>query len=65
VQDALEFIIAGASTVGLGTALFYDPLLCRTVNAGLLQYLESQSAHSITPLVGTLKMGLPVAGAAC
>jgi dihydroorotate dehydrogenase (NAD+) catalytic subunit len=65
VQDALEFIIAGASTVGLGTALFYDPLLCRTVNAGLLQYLESQSAHSITPLVGTLEMGLPVAGAAC
>jgi len=35
LQDALEFIIAGASTVGLGTALFYDPLLCKTVNSGL------------------------------
>ena len=27
--DALEFLIAGASAVGVGTALFYDPLLCR------------------------------------
>ncbi|KPK38027.1 MAG: diguanylate cyclase, partial [Gammaproteobacteria bacterium SG8_47] len=26
VDDALEFLIAGASTVGVGTALFYDPL---------------------------------------
>jgi len=25
-QDALEFIIAGATTVGVGTSLFYDPL---------------------------------------
>jgi dihydroorotate dehydrogenase (NAD+) catalytic subunit len=65
VQDALEFIIAGASTVGLGTALFYDPLLCRTVNAGLAQYLDSQATASIAYLVGTLHMGVPVPGAAC
>jgi dihydroorotate dehydrogenase (NAD+) catalytic subunit len=26
-DDAIEFIIAGASTIGIGTALFYDPLL--------------------------------------
>jgi len=26
-EDALEFIIAGASAVGVGTALFYDPLV--------------------------------------
>src|SRR6202050_513576 len=65
VQDALEFIIAGASTVGLGTALFYDPLLCRTVHAGLAQYLDSQATASIAHLVGTLQMGVPVPGAAC
>jgi dihydroorotate dehydrogenase (NAD+) catalytic subunit len=64
-QDALEFIIAGASTVGLGTALFYDPLLCRSVNAGLAQYLDAQATGSIAQLVGTLQMGAPVAGAAC
>src|SRR5882757_8030789 len=37
--DALEFIIAGASAVGIGTALFYDPLVCKRVNAGIAQYL--------------------------
>ncbi|HEX2791591.1 MAG TPA: dihydroorotate dehydrogenase [Steroidobacteraceae bacterium] len=65
VTDALEFIIAGASTVGLGTALFYDPLLCRTVNSGLAHYLDSQPLSSISGLVGTLQMGVQVAGAAC
>src|ERR1700689_4989239 len=65
VQDALEFIVAGASTVGLGTALFYDPLLCQTVNAGLAQYLDSQATGSVAQLIGTLQMGAPVAGAAC
>jgi dihydroorotate dehydrogenase (NAD+) catalytic subunit len=33
-NDAIEFMIAGATTVGLGTALFYDPLLCRKINSG-------------------------------
>ena len=35
VNDALEFIIAGASAVGIGTALFYDPMVCRTINEGI------------------------------
>src|SRR6056297_3483775 len=34
-RDALEFIIAGASAVGIGTALFYDPLVCRKINEGV------------------------------
>ena len=33
-RDALEFIIAGATAVGIGTALFYDPLVCRSINHG-------------------------------
>jgi dihydroorotate dehydrogenase (NAD+) catalytic subunit len=65
VQDALEFLIAGASTVGLGTALFYDPLLCKSVNAGLAHYLGSHALSSVSQLVGTLDMPLGVAGAAC
>ena len=65
VQDALEFIIAGASTIGLGTALFYDPLLCKTVSSGLAQYLGSQGLNSISELVGTLDMGVHATGAAC
>src|SRR5512139_3902547 len=38
-QDALEFIIAGATTVGVGTALFYEPLSCISINAGIAEYL--------------------------
>jgi dihydroorotate dehydrogenase (NAD+) catalytic subunit len=64
-QDALEFIVAGASTVGLGTALFYDPLLCQAVNRGLAQYLGAHGLASISELVGTLDMGVPIPGAAC
>jgi dihydroorotate dehydrogenase (NAD+) catalytic subunit len=66
VQDALEFMIAGASAVGLGTALFYEPLLCQTINAGLAQYLDTQRLGSIAQLVGTLATGArAAAGAAC
>ena len=38
--DAIEFIIAGAAAVGVGTALFYDPLVCKKINAGISDYLE-------------------------
>jgi dihydroorotate dehydrogenase (NAD+) catalytic subunit len=65
VQDALEFMIAGASAIGLGTALFYDPLLCKTINAGVAQYLGSQAFSSVSQLVGTLDMAVHATGAAC
>jgi len=54
-RDALEFIIAGATTVGIGTALFYDPLVCRKINAGIADYLASNGMHSVGELVGTLE----------
>ncbi|MCH6573472.1 MAG: dihydroorotate dehydrogenase, partial [Proteobacteria bacterium] len=54
--DALEFIIAGASTVGVGTALFYDPLVCRKINAGIAEYLERQSI-ALPQLVGSMTRG--------
>ena len=53
-HDALEFIIAGASTVGLGTALFYDPLVCQSINAGIARYLAAQGLGSVSQLCGTL-----------
>jgi dihydroorotate dehydrogenase (NAD+) catalytic subunit len=58
-RDALEFIIAGASAVGIGTALFYDPLVCRSVNAGLAAYLSEQHLQSVAQLVGTLDTAAP------
>ena len=55
VEDALEFLIAGASTVGIGTALFYDPLLCRKINAGIADYLERHDLPNVSALTGTLR----------
>ncbi len=56
VNDALEFIIAGSATVGIGTALFYDPLVCNKINDGISQYLIDNKLNSIDELVGTLTL---------
>jgi len=53
--DALEFIIAGASTVGVGTALFYDPLVCAKINSGIADYLRRHEIAAVSELVGTLE----------
>ena len=55
-EDALEFIIAGASAVGIGTALFYEPLLCRTINAAIEDYLKRHGMGSVRELVGSLQV---------
>ncbi len=54
-SDAIEFIIAGAAAVGIGTALFYDPLVCRKINAGIADYLKRHELPSVAALVGTLE----------
>lgn len=53
-RDALEFLLAGASAVGLGTAMFYDPLLCSKINAGITDYLQRHQFASVSDLVGAL-----------
>ena len=55
-EDALEFIIAGASAVGVGTALFYDPLVCNKINQGITDYLQRHNYNNISELVGTLTL---------
>ena len=54
-HDAIEFLLAGATAVGIGTALFYEPLACKTVNAGLLDYLRRHEMGSVTDLIGRLQ----------
>ena len=54
VKDALEFIIAGASTIGIGTALFIDPLVCNKINEGIENYLNAQGLDGVESLVGSL-----------
>ncbi|MDC3315200.1 dihydroorotate dehydrogenase [Candidatus Thioglobus sp.] len=55
-QDAIEFIIAGADTIGIGTALFYDPLICQEINTGISQYLDNHGLKNINALVGSLSL---------
>ncbi|HHQ43162.1 MAG TPA: dihydroorotate dehydrogenase [Chromatiales bacterium] len=55
-EDAIEFLIAGATAVGLGTGLFYDPLLARRVVEGIRAYLERHGLASVGELVGTLQL---------
>lgn len=58
-EDALEFIIAGASAVGVGTALFYDPLICSKINQGIRDYLERHQIPSVAQLTGSLQLNTP------
>ncbi len=54
--DAIEFLLAGATAVGVGTALFYDPLVCRKINAGVRDYLVEQGCNSVAELVGAVDL---------
>lgn len=54
--DAIEFMLAGATTVGVGTALFYDPLVCRKINDGIIDYLQRHNMSSATELIGALQL---------
>lgn len=54
-RDAAEFILAGATAVGMGTALFVDPRLPRTVARGLESWVRRQGCRSITELTGAVE----------
>ena len=54
--DAIEFLVAGASAVGVGTALFYDPLVCTKINAGIADYLARHALAGVADLTGTLRL---------
>jgi dihydroorotate dehydrogenase (NAD+) catalytic subunit len=55
-EDAIEFLIAGASAVGVGTALFYDPLVLGRINRGILDYLERHGLASVAQVTGSLRL---------
>ena len=62
VADALEFIIAGATAIGVGTGLFYDPLLCPKLNAGIIDYLQRHGMSEVSQLTGTLRLNEATSG---
>lgn len=53
-QDALEFLIAGASAVQVGTATFINPTAMMTIIAELETFLEREGISSIREVVGTV-----------
>jgi dihydroorotate dehydrogenase (NAD+) catalytic subunit len=55
-QDAAEFILAGASAVQMGTALYADPRSPLRVVRGLERWTAAQGASSIAELVGALEL---------
>ena len=54
-QDAIEFMLAGATAVGIGTALFYDPLICEKINQDIAAYLAKHELSNVQALIGSLK----------
>jgi len=51
-NDALEFIMAGASAVSIGTGVFVNPRLAAEIAAGLEAYLRQNKMDNISELVG-------------
>jgi len=53
-SDAIEFMLAGATAVGIGTALFIDPTTPVKVLEGVQAYLRRHHLKSVSQLVGRL-----------
>ncbi|SHI89533.1 dihydroorotate oxidase B, catalytic subunit [Tangfeifania diversioriginum] len=54
--DAIEFLLAGASAVQVGTGLFKDPFIPLEIIEGMKKYLEEHRLNNITDLIGGLQM---------
>jgi dihydroorotate dehydrogenase (NAD+) catalytic subunit len=57
VEDAIEFIIAGAAAVQVGTANFFDPLIWPRLIAGVDDYLVRHKFSRVSDLVGKIERG--------
>ena len=55
-RDAVEFILAGASAIQIGTANFIDPTVTIKVANGINDYLDKYKISSVTELVGALEV---------
>jgi dihydroorotate dehydrogenase (NAD+) catalytic subunit len=55
--DAIEFLMAGATAVAVGTANFYEPQTGLQVIAGLRQFMEQNGITDVRELIGTVQAG--------
>lgn len=55
-EDAMEFMLAGASAVQVGTANFVNPRACEDVIDGIARYVSAQKLGSVRELIGALRV---------
>lgn len=55
-RDALEFILAGATAVQIGTASFLDPSAAQTIARDMEQYLVDKGISSLSSMIGALEV---------
>lgn len=55
-KDAVEFMLAGASAIQIGTANFIDPAITLKVEEGIHDYLNRHGYKSVTEIVGALEV---------
>ena len=56
-EDAIEFLLAGATAVQVGTANFYNPSATEQILAGIDHYLQQQGETSVRAIIGSLRLG--------
>ena len=54
-EDALEFILAGATAVAVGTANFIDPETTVKVAEGIEEYMRKNHVEDINELIGAVR----------
>ena len=54
-QDAVEMLLAGASAIQVGTAIFTDPYAPIKIRDGLLEYMEKNGVRSVSQLTGGVR----------
>ena len=57
-EDAIEFLLAGATAVQVGTANFYNPAATGQILSGIENYLRQQGESSVCSIIGTLRLGV-------
>ncbi|MGL5938224.1 MAG: dihydroorotate dehydrogenase [Phocaeicola sp.] len=55
-KDAVEFLLAGATAIQIGTANFIDPAITVKVAEGINDYLERHGCRSVNEIIGALKV---------
>ncbi len=55
-NDAVEFLLAGATGLAVGTSLFVDPGCLVAIRDGISEYLTSQGCASVSEIIGTLQV---------